>query len=74
MAGLQFNMTGLNQGRKYVVFVGGSEAAESKLAKLETSHTGKPPTMVSGLVYSITTKTYFHKVNLRMGSFIQLGR
>ena len=41
MAGLQFNMTGLDQGREYVVFVGGSEAAESKLAKLYTIQLGR---------------------------------
>ena len=44
--GLQFNNTGLDQGRKYVVF-GCSEAAESKLVKLETSHTVIHPPMVS---------------------------
>ena len=37
-AGLQFNKTGLYQGRNYVVFVC-SEATESKLVKLETSCT-----------------------------------
>ena len=47
-AGLQFFKTGPDKGRKYVILVS-SGAAESKLVKLETSHTVILPPTVSVL-------------------------
>ena len=56
-AGLQFNKTGLDQKRKYILLFVCYEAVESKLVKLETSCTVIPIPIVSVLCYII--KPYF---------------